>query len=97
MYRGGWYALRMARIQERGQITLPKAMREEVGLAPGDEVTITVDGDRLVKAAGKKYEPVTYDGATHGFMRAGEAPDATEANKKAREEAWKRWKSLLAQ
>jgi hypothetical protein len=28
-------------------------------------------------------------------MRSGEAPDATEANKKAREEAWKRWKSLL--
>ena len=50
-----------------------------------------------MKAAGKKYEPVTYDGATHGFMRLGEAPDATEANKKAREEAWKRWKSLLAQ
>ena len=38
----------MARIQERGQITLPKALREEVGLAPGDEVTITVVGDGLV-------------------------------------------------
>jgi len=24
-----------------------------------------------MKAAGKKYEPVTYDGAGHGFMRAG--------------------------
>jgi carboxymethylenebutenolidase len=50
-----------------------------------------------MKAAGKTYEPVTYDGAAHGFMRSGEAPDATEANKKAREEAWKRWKSLLSQ
>jgi hypothetical protein len=29
-------------------------------------------------------------------MRAGEAPDASEGNRKAREEAWKRWKSLLA-
>src|SRR6201984_1352106 len=48
-----------------------------------------------MKAAGKTYEPVTYEGAGHGFMRAGEAPDATEANKKAREDAWKRWKSLL--
>src|SRR6266849_8257452 len=36
-----------------------------------------------MKAAGKTYEPVTYDGAGHGFMRAGEAPDASEANKKA--------------
>jgi len=48
-----------------------------------------------MKAAGKTYEPVTYEGAGHGFMRAGEAPDATEANRRAREEAWKRWKELL--
>src|SRR5258706_14661571 len=26
----------------------------------------------LMKAGGKTYEPVTYDGAGHGFMRAGE-------------------------
>jgi len=39
---------------------------------------------------------VTYEGAGHGFMRAGEAPDATDANKKARVDAWARWKSLLS-
>jgi carboxymethylenebutenolidase len=69
----------------------------------------------------KKFEPVTYEGAGHGFMRAGEAPEpvaptpkgdqaadakATEdyqkalttwkANKKARDEAWVRWKKILA-
>lgn len=44
----------------------------------------------------KKFEPVTYEGAGHGFMRAGEAPDANEANKKARDEAWARWKKILA-
>jgi carboxymethylenebutenolidase len=49
-----------------------------------------------MKAAGKTFEPVTYDGAGHGFMRAGEAPDANDANKKARADAWERWKSLLA-
>src|SRR5262252_4308466 len=49
-----------------------------------------------MKAAGKTFEPVTYDGAGHGFMRSGEAPDAKEADKKARSEAWERWKSLLA-
>lgn len=49
-----------------------------------------------MKAAGKKYDPVTYDGAGHGFMRAGEAPDASEPNKRAREDAWKRWKDLMA-
>src|SRR6266566_4008765 len=49
----------------------------------------------LMKKAGKTYEPVIYEGAGHGFMRAGEAPDASEPNKKAREEGWKRLKDLL--
>jgi carboxymethylenebutenolidase len=48
-----------------------------------------------MKAAGKSYDPVTYEGAGHGFMRAGEAPDANDANKKALADAWVRWKSLL--
>lgn len=50
---------------------------------------------QLMKAAGKTYEPVIYDGAGHGFMRAGEAPDASPANKKARADAWQRWQELL--
>ena len=49
----------------------------------------------LMKKAGKRYEPVTYDEAGHGFMRAGEAPDANAPNKKARTEAWQRVKDLL--
>jgi carboxymethylenebutenolidase len=54
-----------------------------------------------MKAAGKFYEPVTYAGAGHGFMRAGQAPppDASAtpqqtamyaANKKAYEEGFAR-------
>jgi carboxymethylenebutenolidase len=49
-----------------------------------------------MKTLGKTYDPVTYQGAGHGFMRAGEDPDGTAANKTAREEAWARWKSLMA-
>ncbi len=70
----------------------------------------------------KFFEPVTYEGAGHGFMRAGDAPEpktpdpkgdkaadekaaedfqkalvAYKANKKARDEAWLRWKSILKQ
>jgi carboxymethylenebutenolidase len=69
----------------------------------------------------KTFDPVTYEGAGHGFMRAGDAPEpvapqpkgdkaaddkdaekyqkdltAWKANKKARDEAWARWKKLLA-
>jgi carboxymethylenebutenolidase len=49
----------------------------------------------VMKSLGKTYEPVTYPGAGHGFMRAGEAPDASEANRKARDAAWERWKTIL--
>src|SRR5437879_10506680 len=49
-----------------------------------------------VKTAGKASDSVTHEGAGNGFMRSGEAPDAKEADKKARTEAWARWKSLLA-
>ena len=48
-----------------------------------------------MKAAGRTYEPVTYDGAGHGFMRAGQAPDATPANKKAFDEGFARLQKEL--
>jgi carboxymethylenebutenolidase len=60
----------------------------------------TVPGTiEAMKAAGKKYEPITYEGAGHGFMRAGEDPAATTtpANKKARNEGFERLTSLLKQ
>jgi len=69
----------------------------------------------------KTYDPVTYEGSGHGFMRAGDAPAPTaptatgnkeaddkatadyqkaltayQGNKKARDEAWDRWKKILA-
>ncbi len=52
--------------------------------------------EELMKAAGKPYEPVVYEGAGHGFMRSGEASDASEADRQAREKAWERWLKLLA-
>jgi carboxymethylenebutenolidase len=53
------------------------------------------DTEQKMKAAGKTYEPVIYDGAGHGFMRGGEDPNGREADKKAHDEAWQRWLKLL--
>lgn len=62
-----------------------------------NRVNATVpQSEKLMKSAGKRFEPVIYEGAGHGFMRAGQAPDANEANKKAREAAWKRMLDELA-
>jgi carboxymethylenebutenolidase len=49
-----------------------------------------------MKASGKVYEPVTYSGAGHGFMRAGEDPTNTvPGNKTARELGFTRLVKLL--
>jgi carboxymethylenebutenolidase len=82
--------------------------------------TLPATSDAM-KELKKTFDPVTYEGAGHGFMRAGEAPEpnapaakgdkeaddkaaadyqkaltAYKANKKARDEAWVRWKGILA-
>ena len=59
------------------------------------DATIPATRDAM-KELGKTYDPVTYDGAGHGFMRAGEAPDAAPANQKARAESWERLKKLMS-
>lgn len=57
--------------------------------------TVAATGEAM-KKLGRRFEPTIYAGAGHGFVRAGEAADASEANKKARAEAWKRMTELLA-
>ena len=82
------------------------------------DATVPPTADAM-KELKKTYDPVTYAGAGHGFMRAGEpnapepkaaAADADEAaakkaasdlamykaNRKARDDAWVRWKAILA-
>jgi carboxymethylenebutenolidase len=68
------------------------------GFYAGNDARVTATVPKtaeLMKQSGKTYAPVTYEGAGHGFMRAGEQPDAAPANKTARDEGWKRWKELL--
>jgi carboxymethylenebutenolidase len=94
------------------------------GFYAGDDARINTTLPKtmeVMKELGKTYDPVTYEGAGHGFMRAGDAPEpkaaevkgdkeadekaaadyqkalaAYKANKKARDEAWIRWKAILA-
>lgn len=53
------------------------------------------DSLKVMAEAGKSFLPVIYPGAGHGFMRAGEAPDASPENAEARAASWKRWLALL--
>ena len=69
------------------------------GFYAGNDARITGNLPMVMAAmtsAGKTFDPVTYDGAGHGFMRAGQAPDATPANKRAWTEGFARMQKLLA-
>ncbi len=49
----------------------------------------------MMKEADKTFLPEEYAGAGHGFMRAGQAPDASNENADGRKAAWERWNKLL--
>jgi carboxymethylenebutenolidase len=69
-----------------------------LGFYGGNDARVTASVSKtaeLMKEAGKTYEPVTYEDAGHGFMRSGESPDVKPGDKKARDEAWKRWLAAL--
>ena len=68
------------------------------GFYAGNDARITATIPQTkedMKAAGKTYDPAIYDGAGHGFMRAGEAPDADAANAAARSDGFRRLVTLL--
>jgi carboxymethylenebutenolidase len=68
------------------------------GFYAGNDARVTATVSQTVKLmdkVGKVYEPKTYEGAGHGFMRAGEAPDASTANQQTRDASWRRWLELL--
>ena len=103
---------------------LAKIVAPVYGFYAGNDARINATVPATVEAMKelkKTYDPVTYEGAGHGFMRAGDAPEpvapaakgdadadkaametyqkaltAYKANKKARDEAWVRWKAILA-
>lgn len=60
-------------------------------------ISATVPATKVaMEKLGKKYDPVIYAGAGHGFMRMGEDPGNTNpANVTARKEAMERLKKLL--
>ena len=63
-----------------------------------NRVNATIDKSKAaMKDNNTLFETEIYQGAGHGFFRAGEDPNASEANKIAREEGIKRLKEILSQ
>jgi AbrB family looped-hinge helix DNA binding protein len=65
------------RVTSKGQVTIPQAIREQLGIQPGTEVGFEVEGDaiRIVKTAPSTRGHVLVDrlrGSGHGRMSTDE-------------------------
>ena len=69
------------------------------GFYGGEDARINAqipETEKLMKRHGKPYDVVIYDGAGHAFMKHGDDPSGSAANKAARDRAWERIKTSLA-
>ncbi len=77
---------------------LEKIQAPVYGFYGGNDFRITGNVPKVaeqMKEADKKFEPVTYKEAGHGFMRSGEEKEPEAANEKGRDEAWQRLLEVL--
>jgi carboxymethylenebutenolidase len=80
--------------------TLEKVTAPVYGFYGGNDRRITGQVPSVVEKMtklGKKFEPVVYEGAGHGFMRTAIGADASEADRKAYEAAKERVKKILGE
>ena len=59
-----WYDMR-TRVSEKGQITVPKALRERLGIRPGDELEVIDEAGRIVLSKAPADDPVA---AVYGIL-----------------------------
>lgn len=66
----------------------------------GNDLRVTTQipkTEKWMKEAGNKYDYVVYPGATHAYMKRGDAHDCSKENRKAHKESWNRLINLLGQ
>jgi len=73
-----------SRISSKGQITLPKAIREALGLRPGEEVVFELRDDEVVLRPRRRV-PLE---ALLGRLKGEPGFPGEEEEKQAREAAW---------
>jgi len=62
-----------AKVAERGQVTIPKAIRERLGIGPGTLLDFKTENGRLVA---EKAEPADNLAAIYGRFGSGRSTDA---------------------
>ena len=59
-----WYDMR-TRVSEKGQITVPKQLRDRLGIRPGDELDVVDQGGKVVLSKTAADDPVA---AVYGIL-----------------------------
>jgi len=59
-------------VSEKGQVTIPKALRDRLGLEPGQVLDFQEDNGRLVATKQQSQDPVS---SVYGILRLGRRTD----------------------
>jgi len=62
-----------ATVSEKGQVTIPKALRTRLGIRPGSVLDFDAEGGRLVARRAQTADPI---GAAWGVLKLPESVDA---------------------
>lgn len=76
--------MRIVTVGQGGRITLPRELRAELDLKPGDQIEFAVDGNSALLRKAQKESPFS---KWQGFLRemAGQDPDAVVNEMRGRE------------
>lgn len=61
-----------SRVSDRGQVTIPKALRDRLGIAPGQVLEFEADQGRLIATKAVQRDPVD---AVYGLLGSGRSTD----------------------
>jgi AbrB family looped-hinge helix DNA binding protein len=73
-----------ARVTSKGQLTVPKAVRDALGIETGDEVVFRVDGNRAVLAKTANFLSLAGSVSVPAAMRNAAWDDVLRATRVAR-------------
>lgn len=76
-----------ARVSSKGQITVPKAVRDALGIQEGDEVVFRVEGDRAVLARTPEFLDLAGSVAVPASKRGVAWDDIIRRTRESRAEA----------
>lgn len=77
--------MKMVKLGKKGQIVIPKVLRDKIGIEVGDSLLITAEGNRISIILSEKYAKMT-----RGLLKGlwGNTPDEVEAYIEKERKSW---------